>query len=199
MITTLSAASRKSSNSYSFQPNTAFSTSTSCIGDAVRPRSKAPSSSSLCITNPPPVPPKVKEGRITIGKPISCANSFPSNNELAVLACATGTPNRIIHWRNSSRSSALSIALISTPIKRTLNRSQTPNSSHSLAKFKAVCPPMVGNTASISHSSKISSILSTVKGFKYTLSATIGSVIMVAGLELISVTFTPSSRKLRAA
>ena len=166
MITTLSFISRSSSSSNSFHPSTALSTNTSCMGDAVRPRSNAPSSSSLCITIPPPEPPRVNDGRITIGNPICCANSFPSSNEFAVLASATGTPRAIIHWRNNSRSSALSIALISTPISLILNRSHTPSSSASFARFSAVCPPIVGNTASISFSSSICSILSTVSGNK---------------------------------
>jgi hypothetical protein len=67
-----------------------------------------------------------KEGRITSGKPISCANSFPSRNELAVFAGATGTPIAIIHWRNFSLSSALSMAFMSTPISFYINFSQYP-------------------------------------------------------------------------
>ena len=164
MITTLSFLSLSSSSSNSFQPSMARSTSTSCIGDAVKPLSNAASSSSLCITIPPPDPPKVNEGLITMGSPICCANSFPSSSELAVFASATGTPSAIIHFLNNSRSSALSIALISTPINRTLNRSHIPNSSPSLARLSAVCPPMVGSTASISFSSSICSMLSTVSG-----------------------------------
>ena len=93
IIQTLSAASRNNSNSNSFHPNTAFSTSTSCIGEACKPRFRASSKSSLSCTNPPPVPPNVNEGRITNGNPISCANSFPSKKELAVFAVATCTPN----------------------------------------------------------------------------------------------------------
>ena len=120
IITTLSFLSRSSSSSNSFHPSIAFSTNTSCMGDAVSPRSRAASSSSLCITMLPPVPPNVNEGLITIGRPISCANSLPSSNEFAVLACATGTPSSIIHLRNCSLSSALSIAFISTPISLTL-------------------------------------------------------------------------------
>ena len=200
IITTLSFLSRKSSNSNSFQPSNAFSTSTSCIGLAFKPLSSAASSSSLCITIPPPVPPSVNEGRITNGIPISCANSFPSSNELATRLGATPIPISIINWRNFSRSSAVSIAFTSTPIIFTLYLSQTPSSSASLQRFNAVCPPMVGNTASsCGFSSRISSILSIVRGNKYTLSAIIGSVIMVAGLLLMRITSIPSSRKLRAA
>ena len=47
MITTLSFLSRNNSNSNSFHPNNAFSTSTSCMGLACKPLSKAASNSSL--------------------------------------------------------------------------------------------------------------------------------------------------------
>ncbi len=164
MITTLSLLSRSNSSSYSFQPNTAFSTSTSCMGLAVSARFSASSNSSFLKTMPPPVPPNVNDGRSTNGKPISCANSFPSKNELAIFASQTGMPISIIHNRNFSRSSALSIALMSTPINSTPNFSQIPNSSTSLHKLSAVCPPMVGSTASIWFSSSICSMLSTVSG-----------------------------------
>jgi hypothetical protein len=46
-------------------------------GDACKPGS-ALHPVHLSCTKPPPVPPSVNEGRITKGKPISCANSFPS-------------------------------------------------------------------------------------------------------------------------
>ncbi len=164
IMATLSALSLNNSNSNSFQPSTAFSTSTSCIGLAVSARLSASSNSSFLNTMPPPVPPNVNDGRNTNGKPICCANSFPSKNELAIFAGQTGMPISIIHWRNFSRSSALSIAFISTPINATLYFSQMPNSSTSLQRLSAVCPPIVGNTASMSFSSNICSILSTVRG-----------------------------------
>ena len=53
---------------------------------------------------------------------------------------------------------------ISTPISLTPYFSQTPRSSASLARLRAVWPPMVGNTASILFSSRICSMLSTVSG-----------------------------------
>ena len=83
IMTTLSALSLNNSNSYSFHPNTAFSTNTSCIGDAFNPFSNAASNSLASCTNPPPVPPKVKDGLITKGNPILCAISFPSKKLLA--------------------------------------------------------------------------------------------------------------------
>ena len=141
--------SRKSSNSYSCQPMMDCSTNTSWVGEACKPLFKAASKSFGSCTNPPPVPPKVKDGRITNGKPVSCAISFPSRNERAVRPLQTPTPISIIFNRNFSRSSVVSIAAISTPMIRTPYFSQIPAASQSMAKFKAVWPPIVGNTASI--------------------------------------------------
>ena len=149
IITTLSAWSLNNSNSYSFHPNTAFSTNTSCIGDAFKPFSKAASNSLASCTNPPPVPPRVNDGRITNGKPITCANSFPSKKLLATLLGATAMPIFTINCLNNSLSSAVLIAATSTPIILQLYCSQMPSSSASLHRFNAVCPPMVGKTASI--------------------------------------------------
>ena len=138
MITTLSFWSRNNSSSYSFHPSTAFSTSTSCIGEAFKPLSSAASKSSLVCTNPPPVPPSVNEGLITSGNPISCANSFPSKKLLATRLGATAIPILTINCLNFSRSSAVSMAATSTPIMRTLYLFHMPISSASLQRFKAV-------------------------------------------------------------
>ena len=59
------------------------------------------------------------------------------------------------------------IALISTPIKRTSKSFQIPFSSASIQRFKAVCPPIVGKTASICGCAlRISMIDFVVSGFK---------------------------------
>ena len=65
--TTLSALSRISSSSNSFQPIMLSSSRTSCVGLASRPvpAMRRRSSSSLAI--PEPRPPRVNEGRITTG------------------------------------------------------------------------------------------------------------------------------------
>ena len=138
MIITFPKLSRKSSNSYSFQPMMDCSTSTSCVGDACKPLFRAASKSLASCTKPPPVPPKVNDGRITRGKPVSCAISFPSRKERAVRPLQTPTPISIIFKRNFSRSSVVSIAAMSTPIIFTPYFSQIPAASHSIAKFKAV-------------------------------------------------------------
>ena len=59
------------------------------------------------------------------------------------------------------------MALISTPIIFTLKSFQIPFSSASIHKFNAVCPPIVGKTASIVGCAlRISIIDLVVRGFK---------------------------------
>ena len=66
-ITTLSAPSRITSSSYSFQPMTLRSTSTECTGDSSSARCSIVSKSSRLYAMPPPVPPRVNEGRRIAG------------------------------------------------------------------------------------------------------------------------------------
>ena len=63
----LSLRSRTTSISNSFQPSTDSSISTSAVGEASRPRITISSNSSRLKAMPPPVPPSVKEGRMTVG------------------------------------------------------------------------------------------------------------------------------------
>ena len=149
MITTLSFASRSNSSSYSFQPINALSIMTSWIGERWSPRVSKRSKSDWLCTRLAPDPPSVYEGRIHNGKPNSWAISFPSKNDLAVNCGAIGTPISIIKSRNASRFSVISMALVSTPTMRTPYCSQRPLSSHWMARFNAVCPPIVGRTTSI--------------------------------------------------
>ncbi len=55
---------------------------------------------------------------------------------------------RVIAFLNFSRSSALSIASREAPIISTPNFSSTPSRARSSAQLSAVCPPMVGSSAS---------------------------------------------------
>ncbi len=65
--TNVSAASRMTSSSNSFQPSTDSSTRTSWTGESVRPRFTMPSKSSLLKAIPPPDPPSVNDGRMMTG------------------------------------------------------------------------------------------------------------------------------------
>ena len=66
-ITTLSRPSRITSSSNSFQPSTPRSISVVCTGESSSARPTSSSNSSRLYAMPPPVPPSVKEGRITAG------------------------------------------------------------------------------------------------------------------------------------
>ncbi len=72
-MTTLSARSRMTSSSYSFQPKADSSSMISWIMLASRPALAISTSSSRLKATPLPVPPRVKEGRMMTGKPISPA------------------------------------------------------------------------------------------------------------------------------
>ncbi len=67
MMMQLSALSRTTSISNSFQPITDSSISSSLVGDASRPRSQIAMNSSRLYAMPPPEPPSVNDGRITTG------------------------------------------------------------------------------------------------------------------------------------
>ena len=79
-----------------------------------------------------------------------------------------------------------------------------PRASRSIAALSAVWPPRVARTASTGCPAaaslvKILSMYSAVIGSTYVLSANSGSVMIVAGLELTSVTRSPSERSTRHA
>ena len=67
MMTTLSAASRITSSSYSFQPRIDSSASTSVTGEAASPMAAISRSSASSWAKPDPTPPIVKLGRSTSG------------------------------------------------------------------------------------------------------------------------------------
>ena len=66
----------------------------------------------------------------------------------AIAARGVFRPICFIALRNSSRSSAMSIASLDAPIISTPYFSSTPSRTRSSAQLSAVCPPMVGSSAS---------------------------------------------------
>ena len=66
----------------------------------------------------------------------------------AICDCAVSRPISRIAFRNSSRSSAMSIAWREAAIISTPYFSSTPSRTRSSAVLSAVCPPMVGSSAS---------------------------------------------------
>ena len=79
-IMQLSALSRTTSISYSFQPINDSSISNSEVGDKSRPRIQISLNSSMLYAIPPPVPPIVNDGRIIQGKPMRVITSCASAN-----------------------------------------------------------------------------------------------------------------------
>ena len=144
----LSAVSRTTSISYSFQPSSDSSISSSLVGEASRPRLQMISNSSGLYAIPPPVPPSVKLGRITVGKPTVFCTVQASSRLCAISERAEPRPILVMACLNFSRSSALSMASGLAPINSTLYLSSTPWRHKSRAQFSAVWPPIVGKIAS---------------------------------------------------
>ena len=91
------------------------------------------------------------------------------------------------------RSSAFSMAWGLAPIISTPYFSRTPLLARASAVFRAVCPPTVGSRASGLSRSMTASTNSGVIGSMYVRSPTDGSVMIVAGLELMRTTSYPSA------
>ena len=156
----LSFLSLTTSISYSFQPPRNLSMKISEVGDNSSPLLQISSNSSLLYAIPPPDPPIVKLGLNTQGKPILSKRIFASSKLWASPDSGTFNPILSIEAANNSLSSALSIASFVAPIISTLCFLRIPLLSRSRAALRAVCPPMVGNSASGFSFSMIFSIVS---------------------------------------
>ena len=143
----LSARSRTTSISNSFQPSTLSSTRTVLVGEASMPRSMISMYSALLFAIPPPVPPMGKEGRMMAGRPMSSSTDNASPSEPIWCERGVSSPIFVMASRNSSRSSALSMASAVAPISSTSCRSRTPWAFSASAQLSAVWPPMVGSSA----------------------------------------------------
>ena len=137
---------------------------------------------------PPPEPPIVNEGRMTVGKPSICCTCKASSMLCAITERAEAKPMRVMACLNFSRSSAMSMASRDAPIISTPYFSSTPCLAKSSAQFSAVCPPIVGRIASGFSLAIIFSTMRQVIGSIYVASAMLGSVMMVAGLEFTRMT-----------
>src|SRR6266545_1571112 len=146
--TTLSWWSRISSSSYSFQPSTLSSISTSVTGLSARPVPAIRSTSSAVCAMPEPRPPIVKLGRITTGRPSSATAVRTSSIEWQTSLRGTSPPTARTVCLNFCRSSPRWIASMSAPIRRTPYLSRTPASCSATAVFSAVWPPRVGSSES---------------------------------------------------
>ncbi len=86
------------------------------------------------------------------------------------------------------------IARALAPISSTPYFASTPCSASVSATLSAVCPPIVGSSASGRSAAITFSTYSGVTGSTYVRSAISGSVMMVAGFEFTRMTSYPSSR-----
>ena len=188
MVMAVSLLSLITSYSISLYPLILFSISTSLTGERSRAFFIRGMNSSSLSANPPPVPPRVNAGRSTTGYPICSTTARPSSREVAVSDGSTGSPNSSQSSLNIFLSSARSIDPLFVPKSSTLHSASMPFFSSCMARFSPVCPPIPGNIASGRSCLIIFAIYSSVSGSIYTLSATLVSVIMVAGLELQSTT-----------
>ena len=120
-MTPLPFRSRITSISYSFQPRSDSSTSTSELSEASRPRCTIVSNSAASCAMPPPVPPSVKPGRMMSGQvPIFRAASFASSSVWHETEVGMSRPSDSIASLKSSRSSARAMASAFAPIISTL-------------------------------------------------------------------------------
>ena len=142
---------------------------------------------------PPPSPPRVKDGLIIAGKPTKSNAEIAWSIFFAIWALADSKPILFILSLNNSRSSALFIESGFAPMISISYFSKTLELYRSKVALRAVWPPIVGRIAVGLSISMIFSIVFFSIGSIYVESAIIGSVIMVAGLEFISITLIPSS------
>ncbi len=112
----------------------------------------------------PPIPPSVKDGRRIRGNLRNSRDFMPSSRELTYELFGVSSPIFVIASLNSSLSSAFLIAGSFAPMSSTLNLSRTPFSEIAIARFSAVCPPIVGRRASGLSFSIIISRISGVRG-----------------------------------
>jgi hypothetical protein len=160
-MTTLSARSRMTSSSYSFQPRIDSSSSTSVTGEYCRPAPAMRRSSAWSWANPLPRPPMVNDGRTTTGKPSSSAAASTSAIVWQIVERADSAPHRATTPLNFSRSSPSSMASTLAPMRGQLYFSSTPRWCRSIAQLSAVWPPRVASTAS---GRSLAMIFSTISG-----------------------------------
>jgi len=119
MITQLSARSRMTSSSNSFQPAMERSMRISEMGLASRPLSATRSNSSGVCAMPVPFPPRMNAGRMTTGRPIRSTTSRASSMLCAVSDGGAARPISAIAPLKRSRSSAVAMASALAPMSST--------------------------------------------------------------------------------
>ncbi len=84
---------------------------------------------------------------MTVGKPISAWIASASSRLCATRERGQSSPMSRMALRNSSRSSAMSMASREAAISSTSYFSSTPSRTRSSAQLSAVWPPIVGSSA----------------------------------------------------
>ncbi len=148
ITTALSFLSLMTSISNSFHPRRDSSTRADFTGLSRRARSTWVLSWVFVVAMAPPTPPRVKEGRMTRGRPVSAANASASCTERARMDFGTSRPMSSMAFLNRPRSSASRMESTDAPMTSTPHFSRMPSSARSSTRFRAVCPPMVGRIAS---------------------------------------------------
>ncbi len=110
---------------------------------------------------PPPVPARVKLGRMIAGRPMKSTESSASSRVCTARERGLSSPILSMASRNFWRSSALSMTSALAPIISTPYLARTPLASSARAVFSAVWPPMVGSRAS---GRSLAMIFSTIEG-----------------------------------
>ena len=164
MMTTLSARSRITSSSYSFQPAIDCSTRIWLVGLSSKPFSSAARNSSGVYAMPPPVPPSVNDGRIIAGSPTRSRASAVWSSDVTMMERGVIRPISAIAWANRWRSSASSIASTLAPISLQPYFASTPALCSASPRFSPVWPPTVGSTLSGRSLAMMSVSASTVSG-----------------------------------
>ena len=95
------------------------------------------------------------------GRPTKSRASSPASSVLMIRLRGDARPIWSIASRNSSRSSAISIAACFAPISSTPYFSSVPFLASAMAVLSAVCPPIVGSSAS---GRSAAMILATISG-----------------------------------
>jgi hypothetical protein len=98
------------------------------------------------------------------GKPMSSMTLRASSTEVTTVEVGQARPMRAIACLNSSRSSAISMALTDAPISLTPCLSRMPALCASMARLRPVWPPSVGRIASGFSLARIWSSTATVSG-----------------------------------
>ena len=163
--TKLSAASRITSSSYSFQPSTDSSTRIWCTGLSLE-AARRQVAELLDVERDAPAHAAQRERRPDDrpgSRPGRPARAPPRAIRARPLS-GTSRPIDSSASRKRSRSSATWIASRDAPISRTPWRASVPSSASSTARLSAVCPPTVGNTASGRSRAMIFSTIRAVSG-----------------------------------